>query len=434
MMLSKMNVYYVRLKELITEGNTVSEIIQKAFRLIKKELSRYWTVIFEIGYSFLKCFRNKLFHECKNNKDTSILLILPTALGDTIVSMQAFSKIDEWSKFNNKSVIVVCRDIARSILEKYVNCNNLLFYEFIDENRTSFNAYRRMVLFLSRYHFEKIVVCDIPIRGRRLLPMCLYADEKIFYGFKMGNSDFFDRFQIKHVFDKYVCFPEDTFYMDIIRKIVTDIGVDFYKTEIFKANIKNLPRMTKEYVLLCPEASCVERSLNPAFCDMIVNRLKKEYETEILISISGRNEDYSKEIFNIASSNNIKAFIGNTTIERLFEIVSSSKLVIGCDSGTVHVAAACQVKSICIKGHWQTGYFQPYKLDECSEYVPCVIYGKEYDCSYCEERGEQMCNPQCRSLVSDGKSYLCLSDYSYIMDRLLQEINNKQMIKKRKNC
>lgn len=103
--------------------------------------------------------------------------------------------------------------------------------------------------------------------------MCLMADEKILYVHRVGICTFIDKMQIKNIFSDVIYFENGTFYMNVLRRILIDLGIQEYKTRIFLLEngiSKNCVCRNEEYVLLCPEASCTDRSLDSELCDGII--------------------------------------------------------------------------------------------------------------------------------------------------------------------
>jgi ADP-heptose:LPS heptosyltransferase len=92
---------------------------------------------------------------------------------------------------------------------------------------------------------------------------------------------------------------------------------------------------------------------------------------------------------------------GKTTLTRLIDLTGNSALVIGNETGAIHIAAAAKTKVICILGGGHFGRFAPYP--EAIEAAPICLY-KKMDC--------YNCNWNCIYKTAENEPYPCISALS----------------------
>ena len=96
-------------------------------------------------------------------------------------------------------------------------------------------------------------------------------------------------------------------------------------------------------------------------------------------------------------------------------LIKNADLLIGNDSGSVHVAAAVRTPSICISGYWHGSRYFPYTVDELQDddVLPVVIRAQQPECAkcqlgHCKRRGSN--NADCLLAIKRGQSVNCLSN------------------------
>ncbi len=100
----------------------------------------------------------------------------------------------------------------------------------------------------------------------------------------------------------------------------------------------------------------------------------------------------------------IQNWIGKTSLPELIAIIKRAKLVIGNETGAVHIAAAVSTPSVCILGGGHFGRFIPCPVNiETNKPKPIAVFHK-MDCFNC--------NWKCIYGIASNKVFPCLIDVS----------------------
>ena len=93
---------------------------------------------------------------------------------------------------------------------------------------------------------------------------------------------------------------------------------------------------------------------------------------------------------------------GKTSLQELISIIAGAHLLVGNETGAVHIAAAVSTSAICILGGGHFGRFLPYNLERPSDKpLPVAVFHK-MDCFEC--------NWECKYDVVDGNAVACISN------------------------
>ncbi len=89
---------------------------------------------------------------------------------------------------------------------------------------------------------------------------------------------------------------------------------------------------------------------------------------------------------------------GKTSLPQLVAIISRASLLVGNESGAIHIAAAVSTPSVCIAGGGHFGRFVPYNMKE-AESEPKIV---------AEKMACFQCNWHCQHEVKDGVPFPCI--------------------------
>lgn len=111
----------------------------------------------------------------------------------------------------------------------------------------------------------------------------------------------------------------------------------------------------------------------------LINFLNKRIEN-LLFLISGTSKDISTIQYDKNKNPSILNICGKTNVLELYDLINRVDLVIGYDSGPIHLAIAAGTKSLCILGGGHFGRFLPYGDPTKHKFIyktmPC------YDCNW----------------------------------------------------
>lgn len=430
-MLSKIN----RIGELRKEGFTWKGIFLRLFEYLGIKIPNKSIIenLFElIVLKKMQIFSKIMANFKKNNK--SILVIETGVLGDSMLVANAFQKLQIFCNKNEYEFTLVCSYSMAKIFRDYGGCVDAKYVCYHDRNNIKLGEYKEIIKKLNNQKYEYLILRDSNPVGFRLASI-ITAKNRLYYSYDIKTRNKMERRSVNKYFNEIVEFDTDTFIPDIWKKILVRLGITDYITEIGRLYIderkiekykKQLPQ--SEYVLLCPEASTRSRSIDIDMCRKIITYIKKKYDFTIVISTNKRDESYTENMKQLILETNTIDYLGNTNFDAFIMLVKKAKAMIGCDSGSVHLAAGLAIPCICLTGYWDSTHFFPYKLEKVKfdDKVPYCIYPTEKPkCAYCGERGQLCGEIKCKERVQDGMSVKCLADIS--IDDVILGI--KQIIK-----
>lgn len=92
---------------------------------------------------------------------------------------------------------------------------------------------------------------------------------------------------------------------------------------------------------------------------------------------------------------------GKTSLPELATVIARARILVGNDTGAVHIAAAVSTPSVCIYGAGHFGRFFPYRLEKGTDRpLPITVFNEE-PCGNC--------NWRCRYPVSGNEPFPCIA-------------------------
>ena len=374
-----------------------------------------------------------LLSKKQNSKQSnnSLLLLLPMGLGDAMMFLDSFDYYFDNSEYSN--IIIMSTRLAHKV---FVYARPNLKYRFIEYNPmemdTNFNVYLKYQRELGKIRYKTIVY---PLRGfltMDLLFSKLCADEKICIDtIKMGRKSNKVKFRDMLIKGNTILRFKSS-DMDLIRyaRVVSYVN----KTEI-KSKLPLIKTCIKRE--LNPYVQFSVGSSRPEKCwpsDRYIDVIKYILEnTECDVVFTGAESD-SKTVDGIinkfSDAGRLSNLCGKTSLEELFDIVGNAKLLIGPDSGPIHVAVAMNTPSICIVGGWDYERVYPYKTDilDDGRCAPVIVNTGVKYCYKClllyGHRGAN--NSECAKLIKESKPCLCIEDIS--SDNVIDELQKMMYI------
>lgn len=426
----------MKIKNLREEGGTWEAIFLRGLDYIGiKTLNKTLAQNFKIMFFFRKTrYLNKKRHIfAKPSK--SILIVETGVLGDTMLVVNAFRNLANYCAENDYEFVLVCSSTMKKIYQKYAGIATIKYICFGNRDNITYSEYKKIIEELNTKKYEYIILRDGNPLGF-LIAGTLEGEHRMYYSYDINMKKKVQKKLAYKIFNEIVEYDVDTFipniWKDILKKVgggmdyITEVGrISVSKDDIIKyRNI--IPE--REYVLFCPEASIRSKSIDIERCNQII-RLLKKYNKMVVVSTNARDLRYTEELEKIVRENEVVSYLGNTNFEEFVSLVSQSRMMIGCDSGSVHLAAGLAVPCIVLTGYWDSIHFFPYVMDRVADKntIPICIYPEpKPDCAYCRERGCLHETPECRESIREKFAVKCLADIdikkiSAEIDRILNE-------------
>jgi ADP-heptose:LPS heptosyltransferase len=151
-------------------------------------------------------------------------------------------------------------------------------------------------------------------------------------------------------------------------------------------------RIPEDYFVICPGASNFKR-IWPIERFAEIARYVYDKTGWTMVICGSKNEAHlAAEVIRLA---NIDAcnLTGIASLPEFVEVVRGSRILIGNETASTHIAASVQVESVCILGGGHFGRFMPYS-NKILGTKPCSVYHK-MNCFNCNWRCSQDHDPDC---------------------------------------
>jgi len=308
-----------------------------------------------------------------NYKPSTILIELPTWLGDTIMATPAIQNLI--NELNPKEITLIGSFVSTQSLKNYPKVKKV----FIDDTKKSKNR------LLATYKLaKKIGPHDIAISFRshffsKLLLFLTGSKNR----FILTSSHLRSFTTNMHQVEKY-----NTFINNILK---TNLPAGNLKLYLPKISNHQLSTINHQPLLgINPGATYGSaKRWYPKYFAKVAKYFSKEYK---IILFGGPNEvDIAKDIEDIIKNESIKSInlAGKTSIEELVYYISKLNLFITNDSGPMHIAAAFKIPTVAIFGptnykstsQWKNPKGKIVSLDlECAPCMKRVCPLKHHKC------------------------------------------------------
>ncbi len=198
----------------------------------------------------------------------------------------------------------------------------------------------------------------------------------------------------------------NNFFRDKIVGVAS--GDDFSPAKFLE--LPDLPEtwIGSPYFLIVPGAADPGRRWPPEKLAGVTEFITKHLSLRGIICGSAEDQKAASIILQKNGNNNLLDLTGQTSIMQLVALIRNSRLVVGNDTGAMHIAASCGIKAFCVLGGGQWGRFLPYP--DTVEIAPECIY-QTMDC--------YNCNWQCIFERESNSPYPCVNSIT------VDELNNK---------
>jgi ADP-heptose:LPS heptosyltransferase len=143
-----------------------------------------------------------------------------------------------------------------------------------------------------------------------------------------------------------------------------------------------------DYVVLLPGAQDKVREWPAGNFKSIAKRIHERYGCEIILSGSKAEMETAKGIIDEENIGYIKNLCGQTSLQDLPQLLAAARLAVCNDSGTLHIAAAVKVPSVCVSNGNHYGRFTPYPDAEIRDLA--FIYPSSFLALYIKEEDRRV--------------------------------------------
>ncbi|MFX0141342.1 MAG: glycosyltransferase family 9 protein [Candidatus Hodarchaeota archaeon] len=330
------------------------------------------------------------------------LIVRTDGIGDFIIFtavLEAYANL-----FPGYKLDLLCQSQVKELAKRIPFINNVYNVEVSKLFRKRYLIYTMLTLI--RVIFLKYDKLIYPIYSRSpstdILVKLIRAGEKIAFDGDATNDTNNTRFKRNKYFTRIVKSSKNNKLefernIEFINKLGANIEISLAKTRLwfsdqdvirFEKFINEHNLRKNRYVAISVGAGFSMKYWDNKKWVSLITTVIKEFPQYVVV-ILGSEKDMSmvQKILKMLDSKNREKIIdlcGKTSLPTLGKLIKYSKLLIGVDSGAVHMAAAVGTPNVCLIGGGHFGRFYPY--GDLSKnrivYKKLDCYGCNWQCKY----------------------------------------------------
>lgn len=316
------------------------------------------------------CLPQKIFskkNELNSIIPNKILLLRLDHIGDVVMTSPAFSLLRE--KFPNARIMLLTNPAGKQLFSNDHRIDEVLAFSWPWHHQKmregfSWSKIKELIQLIRRLRKEKL---DILIDFRGDLRFIALFGVLTGAKFRLSNSRSGESSLIHHISNYDIAKHEVERSLDVIECLVGSNG--YIRPEIYlsdnevpvvKALIEaetNAP-FPEKFAILAPYSSREVKSWpHTHFREIIVHLLSQDFTVFVVgtredrLNSEGLIGDFADNVFTLA---------GGTSIRELTTLISISSLVVGVDTGVLHLASCFDVPIVAIFGSTRSVEFRPY--------------------------------------------------------------------------
>lgn len=373
-------------------------------------------------------------------KTDNILIINQGVLGDTLLSLEAVKQIINSNP--NCNIYIACSSSLVYLYELYgMSFAHFIEIESAKGNWPEFREFRRVAKEIRAVKYKAVYLIRF-IRTWEIL-MASIAESEMYSCFmykqyeKIQNS--ISKFLLANMFSNIYIEKDSVFLGRAYKNYLGKNGINYISKgcRLEVSEEKAYKELYGNYILFSPMSAVKSREMSYDSIKEILNGLLSA--TNYKIIISGKQEDFLKiesvmrDCLDDTMQDRVMNLAGRTNLLEFMQLIKQSRLVIGVDSGQIHLAAALNTPSIALCGYWNPPQFLPYDYEEIDvSYPKCIFSRNAYKCKYCQSSNggwhhDTRPNPICDKRERNGQTFLCLDDIDLqdVMSAVTKVLNKK---------
>ena len=334
----------------------------------------------------------------KNN----YLIILPSWIGDIVISQALLKKIQEINK--NCKIDVVVKSCYKPLVELMPEIDNIYSLD-VPHGRLGLSQRIKLAQKLKNKYSCSIILANS--FKSALVPWLSNIPKRIGYSREMRGFLLTTALRYKKHTSSMV-----NRYMKLInaeydQSVAPSLDLD----EITRKSILDKYKLGNQnkIIVLCPDAEFGPAKRWPVkYWRELIKILNKDGFIPIIL---GKNTSLAEEISN---DNTLRKYmlVGSTNLEEAIYILSSAEVVVSNDSGLMHVASAVESKKlVSLFGSSSPNYTAPLSKNDNS----IVIY-KSLSCSPCFQKKCPLNHFDCMNQISPHEVYSSISNNLFRTD------------------
>ncbi len=302
----------------------------------------------------------------KNREFNNILIIKPSSLGDVVRCLPVLAGLRK--RYCSARISWLIRPDCAAVLENSPHLDELIefdrrHYGRIGRHHSVRIDFLGFLNYLRKKHFDLIIDLQGLFRSG-FISWCSFAPVRIGFAQAREFAPVFYTHRVnlprksEHVVDSYWRFAEKLGFGELDKTFEVSINPedDLAGQEILK---QHLPSDNKFMVMLPGGTESAKRWSASNFAGL-AELISSRYDiTPVLLGAGSRERDIARQIVN-ESNCCVIDLVDRTDLARATAILKRASLVVGNDSGPLHIAAALDVAVIGIYGPTNPAVVGPY--------------------------------------------------------------------------
>ncbi|MGG9963351.1 lipopolysaccharide heptosyltransferase II [Ferruginibacter sp. SUN106] len=274
-----------------------------------------------------------------------ILIRLPNWLGDMVMSTAFVKAVHD--QYPDATIDVIAKKGIDFLLDYFpVHSQRFIFNKEEYSGLTGAYKFGRQIQKQKKYD---IFFCLPDSLSSAVMGLAIGAKKRIGYTKELRSALLTNAYHKK----KNIHRVEE--YIDLLQQ--------FLKREInvLPVELKNNARAQKNAVIVNINSEASSRRLPKEKAVSVINLLRKNIDTKIILVGSNKEAIFVEEVFNaLDDKNNISNMAGKTNLQELLILLGSCTTMLTTDSGPAHVANALGTHTIVLFGAGNENNTAPY--------------------------------------------------------------------------
>ena len=378
--------------------------------------------------SLIKRFLSKIKIYNKHKSGKEIAILRTDVIGDYILFRNFLDIIKNSNKYKEYRITFIGNRIYKDLAE-------YLDHEFVDEfiwlevpKQGDLEGTKNALKAVTASFYDVLIVPQhYRTEFANLISLAINAKTKIASNYHQKSEGFkniiarfgFNKFISIPVYFRFEFLSNKYFFETLLEK---NIGLTKPTIVSKKSSVKS--EMT---IVIGTGSSFFRRNWSIENYILLIKNLLSVTNCKILIIGAKSELDQVQQIFDTIKDPNLINLIGKTSLIELLDILESASLVIGNDTGIIHIAAALNTNTICFVGGGHFDKFFPYlRLNETDK-LPMVIH-HQMECFKCEWNCKYQLNFNetfpCINKIGFEAAWIAISEYLEQLGLLKQKNNS----------
>ncbi|EKQ56972.1 MULTISPECIES: ADP-heptose--LPS heptosyltransferase [unclassified Clostridium] len=366
--------------------------------------------------SLFKGFYNRFFFSKTNNINKEVIVVFSGIIGDVVCFLDSMKRYIEVFPANKGYKVTF---IFKPVVIKFIYACGIEINADIVELDLSrycsdykyFNESNKLIL-LKKYDY---VIAPQKSISAAIVSMNIKGTHKYTLDYPIKIQSILKSVIYSLAYNNRIQVSENCTIIKAMTEVINYFSEEHILAHMPQISIKTNEKTinTKEpYCVIAPVSSRYEKEWELSNYANIINKLVDKGYFIYLCGTNVANDKLESLMSNVINRKKVINLLCKTGFKEWIELILNAKLLVGCDSASIHIAAATNTPSICILGGMDYNLIYPYQLDEIFEgqYIPDCVICEPKECFGCRRRSDKygFGNIECINKIKLGKSIMCI--------------------------